>query len=124
MDDPADMSSQDGSGRYLLDEGSPTRNRKVVGSNPTSGSKTPGQRVCTVLPPMVLLASLIIPCAGELSLGGPPRSSPADHGRHDSEVSADRGLVAAVRVLEPAFQGTLFPEHHHMGHHQHERQEQ
>ena len=32
MDDPADVSSQDGSGRYLLDEGSPTRNRKVVGS--------------------------------------------------------------------------------------------
>ena len=39
MDDPADLSSQNGSGRYLLDEGSSTRNRKVVGSNPTSGSK-------------------------------------------------------------------------------------
>ena len=60
MDDPADVSSQDGPSWYLLDEGSSTRNRKVVGSNPTSGSKTAGQRVCTVLPPMVLLASLII----------------------------------------------------------------
>jgi hypothetical protein len=44
MDDPADVSSQDGSGRHLLDEGFSTRNRKVVGSNPTSGSKTAGQR--------------------------------------------------------------------------------
>jgi hypothetical protein len=63
MDDPADVSSQNRPGRYLLDEGSSTRNRKVVGSNPTSGSKTAGQRVCMVLPPMLLLASLIIPCA-------------------------------------------------------------
>jgi hypothetical protein len=57
------LSSQDGSGRVQLEGFGPTRNRKVVGSNPTSGSKTAGQRVCTVLPPMVLLASLIIPCA-------------------------------------------------------------
>ena len=39
MDDPADVSSLNGSGWHLLDEGSSTRNRKVVGSNPTSGSK-------------------------------------------------------------------------------------
>jgi hypothetical protein len=45
MDDPSDLSSQDGSGRYTLDEGFSTRNRKVVGSNPTSGSKTAGQTV-------------------------------------------------------------------------------
>ena len=31
MDDPAGVSSQNGSGRYLLDEGFPTRNRKVAG---------------------------------------------------------------------------------------------
>jgi hypothetical protein len=43
MDDPADVSSQNGSGRHLLDEGFSTRNRKVVGSNPTSGSKTAGE---------------------------------------------------------------------------------
>jgi hypothetical protein len=36
------------------------RDRKVVGSNPTSGSKTPGQRVYAVLLPMALLASLIV----------------------------------------------------------------
>ena len=32
------MSSKNESGWYLLDEGSSTRNRKVVGSNPTSSS--------------------------------------------------------------------------------------
>jgi hypothetical protein len=48
MDDPADVSSQDGSGRHLLDEGFSTRNRKVEGSNPSSGSKTAGQRAFLV----------------------------------------------------------------------------
>ena len=38
MDDPADLSSQNRSGWHLLDEGSSTRDRKVVGSDPTSGS--------------------------------------------------------------------------------------
>jgi hypothetical protein len=38
MDDPADVSSQNRPGWHLLDEGFSTRNRKVVGSNPTSGS--------------------------------------------------------------------------------------
>jgi hypothetical protein len=38
-------------------------NRKVVGSNPTSGSKTAAQRVYTNLLPMTLLAPLIIPHA-------------------------------------------------------------
>jgi hypothetical protein len=50
MDDPADVSSQDGSGRHLLDEGFSTRNRKVEGSNPSSGSKTAVQRACLALP--------------------------------------------------------------------------
>jgi hypothetical protein len=45
MDDPADVSSQNRPGWHLLDEGSPTRNRKVVGSNPTSGSISAGQKV-------------------------------------------------------------------------------
>ena len=61
MDDPTDVSSQNGSGRHTLDECASTRNRKVVGSNATSGSKTAGQRVHVVLLPMALLASLIIP---------------------------------------------------------------
>jgi hypothetical protein len=30
MDDPTDVSSQNGSGRHTLDEGSSTRNRKVL----------------------------------------------------------------------------------------------
>ena len=60
MDDPADLSSQNGSGRHLLDEGFPTRNRKVVGSNPTSGSISAGQSTCTMVLSLVLLASLII----------------------------------------------------------------
>jgi hypothetical protein len=61
MDDPADVSSQNGSGRHLLDEGFSTRNRKVVGSNPTSGSKTAGQRLCMVITWLALLALLSIP---------------------------------------------------------------
>jgi hypothetical protein len=63
MDDPADVSSQNRSGWHLLDEGSPTRNRKVVGSNPTSGSKTAGQSTCEAVSSGALLASLIIPHA-------------------------------------------------------------
>jgi hypothetical protein len=39
MDEPADTSSVNGPGWYLLDGCVSTRNRKVVGSNPTSGSK-------------------------------------------------------------------------------------
>jgi hypothetical protein len=35
------LSSQDGSGRVQLEGFGPTRNRKVVGSNPTSGSTSP-----------------------------------------------------------------------------------
>jgi hypothetical protein len=49
MDDPADLSSQDGSGRHTLDEGFSTRNRKVEGSNPSSGSISAGQRPFLVL---------------------------------------------------------------------------
>jgi hypothetical protein len=45
MDDPADTSSQNRPGWYLLDTCVSTRNRKVEGSNPSSGSKTAGQRV-------------------------------------------------------------------------------
>jgi hypothetical protein len=62
-DEASNVSSLDPTGAVQADAEHPARNRKVVGSNPTSGSKTAGQRVCTVLLPMVLLASLIIPCA-------------------------------------------------------------
>jgi hypothetical protein len=50
LDDPTDVSSQNRPGWHLVDEDSPTRNRKVEGSNPSSGSKTAAQRVYTVLP--------------------------------------------------------------------------
>jgi hypothetical protein len=44
MDEPADVTSKNRTRTHVLDQGSTTRNRKVVGSNPTSGSKTAGQR--------------------------------------------------------------------------------
>jgi hypothetical protein len=62
-DEACNVSRLDPSVADQADAKHPTRNRKVVGSNPTSGSKTAGQRVYVVLPPMALLASLIIPCA-------------------------------------------------------------
>ena len=43
------LSSQDGTGRVQLEGFGPTRNRKVEGSNPSSGSKTAGQSVFLVL---------------------------------------------------------------------------
>src|SRR5215212_3107328 len=42
------LSSHDGSGWVQLEGFAPTRNRKVVGSNPTSGSKTARQSTCTL----------------------------------------------------------------------------
>jgi hypothetical protein len=76
MDDPADVSSQNGSGRHLLDEGSSTRNRKVVGSNPTSGSKTTGQRVF-LTSPTTQRQPAVIPLVGCGAEGAPaPRVQP------------------------------------------------
>src|SRR5829696_5455456 len=43
------LSSQDGPGRVQLEDFGPTRNRKVEGSNPTSGSKTAAQRACLAM---------------------------------------------------------------------------
>ena len=57
------LSCQDGARRVQLKDFGPTRNRKVLGSNPTSGSKTTAQRVYMNLLPMTLLAPLIIPHA-------------------------------------------------------------
>jgi hypothetical protein len=50
----------DPSGAVQVDAEHPRRNRKVVGSNPTSGSKTAGQSMWTVIQLLALLASLII----------------------------------------------------------------
>ena len=56
-------------GADQIDANHPTRNRKVVGSNPTSGSKTAGQSIYTDLPSGALLAFLIIPCASLAAVG-------------------------------------------------------
>jgi hypothetical protein len=48
-DEPSNVSSLDPSGAVQADAEHPSRNRKVVGSNPTSGSKTAGQRGCRAL---------------------------------------------------------------------------
>jgi hypothetical protein len=42
-DEPSNVSRLDPSGADQIDAEHPSRNRKVVGSNPTSGSKTAGQ---------------------------------------------------------------------------------
>jgi len=61
-DDASNMSRADPSGADQIDAEHPSRNRKVVGSNPTSGSKTAGQSTFRVILSLVLLASLIILC--------------------------------------------------------------
>jgi PPOX class probable F420-dependent enzyme len=70
MDDPTDVSSQDGSGRHTLDEGSSTRNRKVEGSNPSSGSKPAGQRVFLAL--LTAKRQLSVIPLGWISAAGAP----------------------------------------------------
>src|SRR5918999_940260 len=50
-DEASNVSRLDPSGADQIDAEHPTRNRKVVGSNPTSGSKTAGQRACLALLP-------------------------------------------------------------------------
>jgi hypothetical protein len=59
-DEASNVSRPDPSGADQADAEHPTRNRKVVGSNPTSGSKTAGQRVRTVVSVLALLTALII----------------------------------------------------------------
>jgi hypothetical protein len=62
-DSTSNVSRLDPSEADQADAEHPTRNRKVVGSNPTSGSKTIAQRVYVNRLPMTLLAPLIIPHA-------------------------------------------------------------
>jgi hypothetical protein len=42
-DETTDLACKDGTAQHAMDSQHPARNRKVVGSNPTSGSKTAGQ---------------------------------------------------------------------------------
>jgi hypothetical protein len=60
---PSHVSRLDPSGAVQIDAEHPSRNRKVDGSNPTSGSKTAGQSRRMAWQSLVLLVSLIIPCA-------------------------------------------------------------
>jgi hypothetical protein len=62
-DEAPNVSRLDPSGAVQVDAEHPARNRKVVGSNPTSGSKTAGQSMCEPVSAGALLASLIIPHA-------------------------------------------------------------
>ena len=59
-DEAGNVSRLDPSGAVQIDAEHPSRNRKDVGSNPTSGSKTAGQRVRTVVSVLALLTALII----------------------------------------------------------------
>jgi hypothetical protein len=72
-DEASNVSRPDSSGAVQVDAEHPRRNRKVVGSNPTSGSKTAGQSMWTVIQLLALLASLIISYARIWPRGGPPR---------------------------------------------------
>jgi hypothetical protein len=60
MESDPHVSSQDGPGRVQLEDFGPTRNRKVVGSNPTSGSINQQLRAHIAFQRLTLLASLII----------------------------------------------------------------
>jgi hypothetical protein len=48
-DEACNVSRLDPSGAVQIDAEHPTRNRKVEGSSPSSGSKTAGQRACMAL---------------------------------------------------------------------------
>jgi hypothetical protein len=67
-DGAPNVSRQDPTSAVQFDAEHLARNRKVVGSNPTSGSETAGQSMCGG-PSPALLASLII-LMRESGLGG------------------------------------------------------
>jgi hypothetical protein len=62
-DDALDLSSADAPQQHQADGFLPTRNRKVVGSNPTSGSISAGQRVVAL--------ALLAPRSTVLSIRSP-----------------------------------------------------
>jgi hypothetical protein len=66
MDEPADLSSQDRPGWHLLDECVSTRNRKVEGSNPSSGSQSTrstawASLLCLAIPQLAGRSHLVPP---------------------------------------------------------------
>jgi hypothetical protein len=54
-DAASNVSRLDPAGAVQVDAEHPTRNRKIEGSNPSSGSKTAGQDVCLLVLPLALL---------------------------------------------------------------------
>jgi hypothetical protein len=110
------VSSQNGPGWHTLDEGFSTRNRKVEGSNPSSGSKTAGQRAFRALlagqrrPAAIPLGPGIVPQVASpcfatsesvwliegLRCGRPHRPTPGETVRAD--VGAGSGGRAHSRV--------------------------
>jgi hypothetical protein len=101
------LSSQDGAGRVQLEGFGPTRNRKIVGSNPSSGSKTAAQK-----PFLALLAAqrqqAVIPlvgssrrtCARPASLGRSPSGRSRAHRWPPSPVHDGRNR--GRRTIQPA----------------------
>jgi hypothetical protein len=75
-DSASNVSRLDPSGAVQVDAEHPARNRKVVGSNPTSGSKTAGQRVF-LTSPTTQRQPAVIPLVGCGAEGAPaPRVQP------------------------------------------------
>jgi hypothetical protein len=75
-DEASNVSSLDPTGAVQADAEHPARNRKVVGSNPTSGSKTAGQRVF-LTSPTTQRQPAVIPFIGCGAEGAPaPRVQP------------------------------------------------
>jgi hypothetical protein len=97
-DGPRNVSRLDPSRTDQVDAEHPARNRKVVGSNPTSGSITAGQSTCKVTLSRVLLASLII----RIEIAGVLVSAPGWRGGHDRRrctQQADEQLDGVTSLL-------------------------
>jgi hypothetical protein len=110
MDEPPDVSCEDGTRRHLLDGRSTTRNRKVVGSNPTSGSKTAGQRRQSCVHDPAVNASVIpsIEWRSSVASGhrrwpgeGVQRRRPGQHSLEARNCSAPTGGGAIVSPSLP-----------------------
>jgi len=71
-DEASNVSRLDPSGAVQVDAEHPSRNRKVEGSNPSSGSKTAGQRAFLALP-AARWQGVVIPLVGSPRRRRPPR---------------------------------------------------
>jgi len=99
MDDPADVSSQDGSGRHLLDDCSSTRNRKVGKSCPRlTTSSWPRSSSGAV---SVAVAARLLPGSGIWDGVGPAETTrqAGDQGCCGVEVRGFEPLASSVRGI-------------------------